>query len=93
MATARVVRPHRPRGPAPLPRLHLNQPAFYNAVRATGRELWLLALAADILQPFTLSTLVNAEAVPDTRYNRERLERIADVVGFDKTQLFLDGVV
>jgi hypothetical protein len=37
------------------------------------------------------SMLVCAEEVPDTPTNVGRLLRIADVVGFDRAQLFLDG--
>jgi plasmid maintenance system antidote protein VapI len=38
-----------------------------------------------------LSALINANAVPATDVNIERLERIANAVGFPKTQLFLNG--
>ena len=79
----------KPHGPPPLPRRSIN-PALYDAVRASGRPGWLLATAAGLTHQTVLSALICAESVPDTPKNIERLHRIADVVGFDKSQLFLD---
>lgn len=77
-------------GPPPLPRRRIN-PKLYAAVRACGRPGWLLAVAAGLTHQTVLSSLVCAESVPDTPTNIGRLQRIADVVGFDRGQLFLDG--
>lgn len=77
-------------GPPPAPRRRLN-PTFYPAVRACGIQQWKLTIAAGLTHATSLSALVGADSVPDTPTNIARLERIADVVGFDRSQLFLDG--
>jgi hypothetical protein len=38
-----------------------------------------------------LSALINADVLPATHMNVERLERIADAVNFNRAELFLDG--
>lgn len=81
----------KPHGPPPLPRRRLNQPNFYDAVRGCGHAGWQLATAAGLTHETVFSTLVCATSVPDTPTNIERLQRIADIVGFDRGQLFLDG--
>jgi hypothetical protein len=35
--------------------------------------------------------LINASSVPDTRENITTMERIADAIGFDRSQIFMDG--
>lgn len=77
-------------GPPPLPRRRIN-PALYAAVRASGQPGWLLADLAGLTHQTVFSALVCAESVPDTPTNIGRLERIADVVGFDRAALFLDS--
>jgi hypothetical protein len=81
----------KPRGPSPLPRRRLNQPKFYDVVRASGTPIWLLTISARMTHATVLSKLICAESVADTPTNVERLYRIADVVGFDRSQLFLDS--
>ena len=78
-------------GPVPLPRRRLNQPAFYDSVRYCGHPGWLVALTAGLTHGTVLSALVTADSVPDTPQNIDRLERIADAVGFDRALIFLDG--
>jgi len=85
------VRRTKPHGPPARPRRYLNQPTFYDTFRASGRPSWLLAVQLGLTHPTVLSGLVCADSVPDTPINIERLERIADAIGFDRSQLFLDG--
>jgi hypothetical protein len=80
----------KPHGPPPLARRRIN-PKLYDAVRASGTPGWKLAILAGLTHQTVLSSLVCAESIPDTVTNIERLQRIADVVGFDRGQLFLDG--
>lgn len=75
----------------PLPRRTLNQPAFREAVHASGTPGWQIAIGAGIVHHSKFSALVNAESVANTTTNIERLRSIADAVGFDKSKLFLDG--
>lgn len=82
--------PRRPHGPPPRPRRRLN-PKFYEHVRHFGTPAYLLAMRAGFRHANAFSMLVCAEEVPDTPTNVGRLLRIADVVGFDRAQLFLDG--
>jgi len=77
-------------GPPPFPRRRLN-PKLYAAVRASSRPAYQLAVLAGLTHGTVLSALIRAEDVPDTPLTRERLQRIADLVGFDKAQLFLDS--
>lgn len=80
-------------GPPPLPRRRIN-PKLYDAVRAvraSGTPGWLLAIEAGLTHQTVLCALVRAESVPDTPTNIDRLYAIADVVGFDRAQLFLDS--
>ena len=77
-------------GPAPAPRRRVN-PNLYNVVRACGTPGWLLAYKVGITHSSQFSILINADSVPATTFNIERLERIADAVGFDRALLFLDG--
>jgi hypothetical protein len=79
-----------PRGPSPLPRRRINQPAFYEAVRGCGRPGYQVAYDVGLI-PVELSKLICAESVPDTPLQVERLERIADFIGFDRDRLFLNG--
>lgn len=79
-----------PHGPPPRPRRRLN-PKLYEAVRASGRPGWLIALAAGFRHQPAMSALICADVVIDTPTNIARLERIADEVGFDRDRLFLDG--
>ena len=78
------------RGALPRPRRRIN-PKLLHTVYATGRPLWQMAYEAGFLYPSRFSMLIHAEEVPDTEFNVECLERIADVVGFDRSQLFLDA--
>lgn len=80
----------KPHGPPPLPRRRLN-PALYAAVRGSGTPGWQLAIEAGLTHQTVLSQLVCAESVPDTPTNIERLNAIADAIGFDRALLFLDG--
>lgn len=84
-------RPTRKTGPPPLPRRRINQPAFYNAVRYCGRPGWLVGVEAGLTHQTILSQLITADSVPDTPLQIQRLQRIADVVGFDRSRLFLDS--
>lgn len=80
-----------PRRPGPPPHLRRRvNPKLYDAVRASGRPGWVLATLAGT-HATALSALICAESVIDTPVNIERLQRIADVVGFDRGQLFLDS--
>ena len=75
----------------PLPRLHVNQPALRDTVRASDRLGWEIALAAGFRHYPKFSALVNAETIPATTTNIDRLYRICDAIGFDRSRLFLDG--
>jgi hypothetical protein len=83
--------PTRKTGPPPLPRRRINQPAFYNAVRYCGRPGWLVGVEAGLTHQTVLSNLIRADTVPDSPLQIQRLQRIAEVVGFDREQLFVDG--
>ncbi len=74
----------------PGPQIKIN-PALLAHIRATRRPIWSLATLAGFLHVNKFSGLINSTSVPDTDINRERLYKIADCVGFDKTQIFLDG--
>jgi hypothetical protein len=74
----------------PKPRRRVN-PALRAVVRSTGKPGWLLTLAAGLKQQSKFSLLINAGDIVDTPDNIRCLERIADVVGFDRAELFLDG--
>jgi hypothetical protein len=74
-----------------LGRRHINQPAFREAVKATGQRCYQLTVLAGLRHQSKFSALVNAESVPDTKANVAPLERIADVIGFDKSKLFVEG--
>ena len=87
MRTATTRKPH---GPAPLPRRKLN-PDFHRAVRASGHRIYVLATVAGLHSGPELSALLCAGEIRDTPVNVQRVERVADLVGFDKAQLFLDG--
>lgn len=64
-------------------------PAFYDACRASGRPQWQLMLLAGIPHQSTFSTLICAETIPATPTNIAHLHRIADAIGFPKSNLFL----
>jgi hypothetical protein len=74
----------------PLPRRSVN-PALRQIIRASNRLSWQIALAAGIRHYPKFSELINAETVPATQINIDRLNRIADAVGFDRSLLFVDG--
>jgi hypothetical protein len=75
----------------PGPHLYLNR-SLLKAVRASGRPGWHIALAAGFAHHSTFSALINSKTIPDSRLNRERLARVAAVVGFPVSQLFDRGV-
>jgi hypothetical protein len=75
----------------PLPRRRLNQPAFRETVRASDRLRWQIALKTGFRHYSRFSKLINAETVPNTATTIASLERIADVIGFPKSRLFLDA--
>lgn len=81
----------RKRGPQPRPRLRLNQPTFRRAVHDSGHRLFHLAKEIGFSHDSQFSAFINAKLVPETPVNIERLYRIADAVGFDREELFLDG--
>lgn len=67
-------------------------PALRDAVRSSGKPGWRLALAAQITHHSKFSALINSTSVAPTRLNYDRLCRIADLVGFDRSRLLLrDG--
>lgn len=73
------------------PRLNLN-PALRTECRArrkVGLRLWKLALVAGLPHQSRLSSLLSADSVPATATTLRQLHRIADAVGFPKSQLFL----
>jgi hypothetical protein len=74
----------------PLPRRRVN-PALRETVRATRRPVWRLAYDAGFVHVSKFSALLNADDVPDSPANVQKLERIADVIGFPRERLFLDG--
>lgn len=76
-------------GPPPFPRRRLN-PKLYPAVRACRRPRWMLAVQAGFTHDKKLSALVCADSVIATPLTIERLERLADLVGFDRAALFVD---
>jgi hypothetical protein len=75
----------------PLRRLRLNQPAFRETVRSVDTPGFQIALAAGITHFSKFSALINADEVPASPINIERLERICEVIGFPKARLFVDG--
>jgi hypothetical protein len=79
------------RGPSPLPRRRINQPAFREAVRSFGQPGRRIAYEAGLNYRSELSKLICATSVPDTPLQIERLERVAMIVGFDRDQLFVEG--
>jgi hypothetical protein len=60
------------------------------AVRASGTPGHRLAFRLGIHHS-KFSELINAKEVVATNVNVERLRLIADIVGFDRGALFLDG--
>jgi hypothetical protein len=87
----RVRAKQRPAGPPPIPRRKLNQPAFYDAVRACGLTGLTLGPLVGFRQSQGFSALARAVSVPAGSIHVERLEKIADIIGFDKSQLFVEG--
>ena len=79
----------RKHGPPRFPRKRLN-PKLYTAVRARGRRAYLQAMDVG-MHATQFSALVCKNVVVASPITIERLERIADCVGFPKAQLFLDG--
>jgi len=73
-----------------LPRYRVN-PALRATVYQSGQAIFELFRLTGFNHPPQFSSLINAEFIPATRLNIERLYRIADVVGFDRAQLFLGG--
>jgi hypothetical protein len=82
----------RPSGPPPLPRVAIN-PAFYHAVRTSGFPIYRITTIVGATHPALISRLIGSDSVPASDINIERLERIAEIVGYDKAQIFLDGGV
>ena len=78
------------RGPSPLPRRRIN-PGFGRAVRNSGLTGRRITYEAGLNFRSELSKLICAESVSDTPLQIKRLERIAEVIGFDRDQLFVDG--
>ncbi len=74
-----------------LPRRKLNQPAFRAAVHASGVPAWQIVIDTGIIHHSKFSALVNAESVANTTSNVARLYAIADAIGFDRAQLFLES--
>ena len=72
-------------------RRRVRQPAFRDAVRGCGRLGCEIAVRVGIRHFSKFSTLTNASSVPDTRENITTMERIADAIGFDRSQIFMDG--
>lgn len=70
----------------PYRRLHVN-PALREAVAKDGRAGWRLASLAG-LHHATFSWLINTVSVPDRAKNVERLQRIANIVGFPVAEIF-----
>ena len=61
------------------------------AVKANALPAKFIAQLAHIRHPTKLSALIHAETVPASAGNIAALERIAEVVGFDRNQIFIDG--
>lgn len=74
----------------PLPRLRVN-PKLRDTVHACGVPGWQLSASIGFTHHSKFSRLINTESIPASPTNIQELERIADVVGFDRSQLFLDG--
>jgi hypothetical protein len=79
------------RGPRPERRRRVN-PALRATVRSSGRRIWQIAALAGLLHPSKASSLIQARSIPATQLNIQRLERIADSVGFDRDRIFLTTV-
>jgi hypothetical protein len=77
-------------GPPPLPRVGVNQPALYEAVRASGYRQSDLALVIGMTPGNAVSVLVRAEFVPAGTVHVTRLEKLADFIGFPREQLFVE---
>ena len=87
VTAARKPRRH---GPPPLPRRKLN-PDLHRAIRASGHRLRVIAVACGMHSGPELSALLSVGEIRDTTLNVERIERICDIIGFDKGQVFTDG--
>jgi len=81
--------PHRRRGPKLFPRLRLN-PELLKAARRSGLHRYEIAMRAGIRHDSLVSTLIHSLVVAATPRTLDALERIADVVRFDRSQLFID---
>lgn len=71
------------------PRRRIN-PELRTAVRASGKPVWILAVLCRFKHATKFSALINARSVPETAVNCERLNRIADEIGFDRERIFLN---
>ncbi len=73
------------------PRRHLS-PYLLRAVRACGRPRWELSLLAGFPANQQLSNLLHAEVVVASPQTVARVERLADLVGFSRTEVFLEDI-
>jgi hypothetical protein len=70
------------------PRFTVNS-EFLAAVRASGKPLWVLATSAGFCHYAAFSKLIHAREVPATPVTLGRLFRLADLIGFDRSSVFL----
>lgn len=75
-------------GCPPRPRLRVN-PRLAETIYEKRLLKWRLAYAAKLNHGSQLSRLLH-ESIADTPSNRAALERVADVVGFPQSELFLN---
>lgn len=78
-------------GPPGAPRLRLN-PQFRNRCldkMRDGLRSWAMAVYGGFPQPHMFSTRLHARRVKATATTIERFERVADLVGFPREEIFL----
>lgn len=68
-------------------------PRFRTFYQRSHRASWELAATAGFPHQSTFSTLIRSEVVPATALNVERLQRVADALGFPRDQIFLTDTV
>ena len=77
-------------GPQPLPRRRIN-PALRRTIYDSRHPMFQLAAEVGFVHQSQFSAFINSALIPNSAKNIARLYRIADAVGFDRAQLFLDG--
>jgi hypothetical protein len=75
-----------------LPERYLN-PRLYDAYKASPRSSLELSLVAGFPHHSHFSYVINATRIKDSPIVRQRLERLADALGFPRDQIYLPETV